>query len=98
MVSQEVIATDYLIRLSFDTPIPNDDGQTELETVIRELAPFTPTSRWKPGETIVATTLVHYSTKLSRGQVMLIAASDSSSTSNSTPIDLSLVAEIPCTE
>lgn len=98
MVSQEAISTDYLIRLSSDTSIPNDDGQAELETVIREFAPFTPTSRWKPGETIVATTLLPHTTKLSQGQVMLIAASDSSLTSNSTPIDLSLVAEMPCTE
>jgi hypothetical protein len=96
VIPQEAITTDYRVRLSFDILVPNDEGKVELETVVKEFDPFTPTSRWKPGETMVATTVLTHTAELSRGQVVLVAADEGSSGSSSTPIDLSLVAEMPC--
>lgn len=96
MDSQEVITIDYRISLSFTMPVPNDQGDVEMQDVVRELTPFTPTSRWKQGETVVATTILAHTTELAQAQIVLVAADQESSVGNSTPIDLSLVSGMPC--
>lgn len=96
MTAPGALATDYRIMLSYQVSAPDVEGQVETKTVVKEFDPFTPTSRWKPGETMVVTTVLGHTTELSKGQIVLTSAVDGSSGSSSTPVFLSLVAEMPC--
>ncbi len=95
VLPQEELPRDYRVQLSFDVLVPDDDGQIETRTVVKEFDPFIPTSRWKSGEMMAVTTVIAHTTELSRGRVVLVA-DDGLSDNRSTPIDLSLVAEMPC--
>jgi len=94
--AESAIADQYRVQISFEKQVPDDQGQLEMEEVVKEFDFAPAIGPWKPGGVIVATTVLAHAAKLSGAQAVLVASDDESSDTHSTPIDLSLDAEMPC--